>query len=212
MNRFLTIVRMSGKPVKPKLKLGGLVKMGTAANIKEHGGNVPAAAAPAADAARLEAAAPPKAAVAPKPPAASAAPKPPAAAPAPKPPAAAPAPKPPAAAPAPKPAAAAPAPKPAAAAPAASAAPPPPPQQKNLSKYDDQLQDYAIEILGEESNNPYKNKTERPIFPLQTRLGFQSQILKVYNSFAKIPDLAAPPDFDACKKLGAGAQQQVETY
>jgi hypothetical protein len=195
MNRFLTIVRMSGKPVKPKLKLGGgLVKMGTAANIKEHGGNVPSAAAPAADAARLEAAAPPKAAVAPKPPAASAAPKPPAAAPAPKPPAAAPAPK------------------PAAAAPAASAAPPPPPQQKNLSKYDDQLQDYAIEILGEESNNPYKNKTERPIFPLQTRLGFQTQILKVYNSFAKIPDLAAPPDFDACKKLGAGAQEQVETY
>ena len=92
MNRFLTIVRMSGKPVKPKLKLGGgLVKMGTAANIKEHGGNVPAAAAPAANAARLEAAAPPTAAVAPTPPAASAAPKPPAAAPAPKPAAAAPA-------------------------------------------------------------------------------------------------------------------------
>ena len=173
---------MLGKPqAKPKLKLGGLVKMGTAANIQEYGANV--APAPAAV----------------KPPAA-----------------AKPAPKPPAALP--KEAAKA-APKPAAAAaPSSLAAAAPPsslaaaPQQKNLSKYDEDLQDYAIEILGEESNNPYKDKSTRPIFPLQTRLGFQTQILKVYNSFAKIPDLAAPPDFDACKKLGAGAQEQVETY
>ena len=178
MNRFLTIVRMSGKP---KLKLGGgIVKIATAANIKEHGGNIPAAAPK------------PAAAAAPKP-AAAAAPKP--------------------AAAAPKPAAAAP--KPAAPAPsslAASSAAAPAPQEKNLSKYDEELQGHAIDILGEESNNPYKDKSIRPIFPLQTRLGFQTQILKVYNSFIKIPDLDAPPDFDACKKLGAGAQQQVETY
>lgn len=162
---------MSGKP---KLKLGGIVKMGTAANIQDYGANV----VPDPAAVKSPAAAKP----APKPPAAL-----------------------------PKEAAKA----AAAAAPsslAASAAPPPRPQQKNLSKYDEELQDYAIDILGEESNNPYKDKSARPIFPLQTRLGFQSQILKVYNSFAKIPDLAAPPDFDACKKLGAGAQQQVETY
>ena len=158
---------MLGKPqAKPKLKLGGLVKMGTAANIEEHGGNVPAAA--------------PKPAVAAAPKPAAAAPKPPAPA----------------------------APSSLAAAAALAAAP----QQKNLSKYDEELQGHAIDILGEESNNPYKDKSTRPIFPLQTRLGFQTQILKVYNSFAKIPDLAAPPDFDACKKLGAGAQQQVETY
>ena len=162
---------------KPKLKLGGIVKMATAANIEEHGGNIPAAALP-----KVAAAAPaPKAAAPPKKPAA----------------------------PAPKPAAAAP--KPAAAAPPPSSLAASAPQ-KNLSKYDEELQGHAIDILGEESNNPYKDKSTRPIFPLQTRLGFQTQILKVYNSFAKIPDLAAPPDFDACKKLGAGAQQQVETY
>lgn len=178
MNRFLTIVRMLGKP---KLKLGGIVKMATAANIEEHGGNVPAAAAPPV-------AAPPKKPAAPAPKAAAAPPKP-------------------AAVAAPKPAVAAPKPAGAAPKPPAAAAP-----QKNLSKYDEELQGHAIDILGEESNNPYKDKSTRPIFPLQTRLGFQTQILKVYNSFAKIPDLAAPPDFDACKKLGAGAQQQVETY
>lgn len=157
---------------KPKLKLGGIVKMATAANIEEHGGNVPAVAAPKPAVAAPKPSALPKAAAAP-----------------------------------PKKVAALP--KPA----APPAAPPPAPaQQKNLSKYDEELQGHAIDILGEESNNPYKDKSTRPIFPLQTRLGFQTQILKVYNSFAKIPDLAAPPDFDACKKLGAGAQQQVETY
>jgi|694.fasta_scaffold59956_2 hypothetical protein len=162
---------MSGKP---KLKLGGgIVKIATAANIKEHGGNIPAS---------------PGMPPAQKPAVAAAAPKP--------------------AAAAPKPAAAAPAPSSL----AASSAAAPAPQEKNLSKYDEELQGHAIDILGEESNNPYKDKSIRPIFPLQTRLGFQTQILKVYNSFIKIPDLAAPPDFDACKKLGAGAQQQVETY
>jgi hypothetical protein len=47
---------------------------------------------------------------------------------------------------------------------------------------------------------------------MQTRLGFQQQILEVYSSFMKIPEYGKAPDYDACKKLGAGAQQQLEMY
>uniref|UniRef100_A0A6C0KN46 Helicase ATP-binding domain-containing protein n=1 Tax=viral metagenome TaxID=1070528 RepID=A0A6C0KN46_9ZZZZ len=79
------------------------------------------------------------------------------------------------------------------------------------SKYgDESLQKIANEIREEDTENPYAQQTT--IYPLQSRLGFQKQILKVFSSFIKIPEFGKEPDFDACKKIGAGAQQQVEMY
>lgn len=82
----------------------------------------------------------------------------------------------------------------------------------DISKYDETLQDYAIDILGETSGNPYKDKRPRPVFPIQTRLGFQKQILKIFSSFVKVPEHDKAPDFDACAPLTSGQQQQVEIY
>lgn len=70
---------------------------------------------------------------------------------------------------------------------------------------------YAINIRAEEEKNPYKIP-EDTVFPLQTRLGFQTQILKVFSDFIKIPEFGKEPDFDACKKMGAAAGAQVEMY
>ena len=83
---------------------------------------------------------------------------------------------------------------------------------KDLAGYSEELQDLAIDILGEEGGNPYKDKSSRPIFPIQTRLGFQKQILKVYSSFIKIPELGKEPDFEACKKLGSTQALEVYEY
>ena len=82
----------------------------------------------------------------------------------------------------------------------------------DLTQYDEPLSSYAINILSEEVENPYKDKTDSPIFPIQSRLGFQKQIFRVFASFNKIPEFGKAPDFDACKKLTSGAQQQVEVY
>ena len=82
----------------------------------------------------------------------------------------------------------------------------------DLSRYEEPLSSYAIEILSEEVDNPYKDKSDAPIFPIQSRLGFQKQIFRVFSSFNKIPEFGKAPDFDACKKLSSGAQQQVEVY
>ena len=38
-------------------------------------------------------------------------------------------------------------------------------------------------------------------YPLRTRLGFQQQILKVYNNFLKLPEHAKETDNDPCKKM-----------
>jgi hypothetical protein len=81
----------------------------------------------------------------------------------------------------------------------------------NSERYDD-LSAFADSIKGEETKNPYKDQGESPIFPMQSRLGFQQQILEVYSSFMKIPEYGKAPDYDACKKLGAGAQQELEMY
>lgn len=70
---------------------------------------------------------------------------------------------------------------------------------------------YAIDIKGEEEKNPY-SIPEDTVFPLQTRLGFQTQILKVFSDFIKIPEFGKEPDFDTCKKMGAAAGAQVEMY
>jgi hypothetical protein len=67
----------------------------------------------------------------------------------------------------------------------------------DLTKYDEPLSSYAIDILSEEVENPYKDKTEAPVFPIQSRLGFQKQIFRVFSSFNKIPEFGKAPDFDA---------------
>jgi len=82
----------------------------------------------------------------------------------------------------------------------------------DLTQYEEPLSSYAINILSEEVENPYKDKSDSPIFPIQSRLGFQKQIFRVFASFNKIPEFGKAPDFDACKKLTSGAQQQVEVY
>jgi hypothetical protein len=108
----------------------------------------------------------------------------------------------------PKAAPKAPAPKEAPAAPASFAVPP----KVDLTQFEEPLTSYAIDILGQEAENPYKDKTEAPIFPIQSRLGFQKQIFRVFSSFNKIPEFGKAPDFDACKKLSGPQQQELEVY
>ena len=83
--------------------------------------------------------------------------------------------------------------------------------QEDLSKYNE-LEKFAQQIVKEETKNPYKNTDPSPTFPLKTRLGFQQGILEVYSSFMKIQEHGKEPDYDACKKLTSGQQQQVEMY
>ena len=84
---------------------------------------------------------------------------------------------------------------------------------KKLQKYDEELQEFGIEVLGSEYENPYGDKALAPVYPLQTRMGFQKQILKVFQRFMKpMEDIGKEPDFDACKKMSLTAQQQVEMY
>lgn len=82
----------------------------------------------------------------------------------------------------------------------------------DLTQYEEPLTSYAIDILGQEAENPYKDKTEAPVFPIQSRLGFQKQIFRVFSSFNKIPEFGKAPDFDACKKLSGPQQQELEVY
>ena len=84
-------------------------------------------------------------------------------------------------------------------------------QQQDLSKYNE-LEKFAQQIVKEETKNPYKNTDPSPSFPLKTRLGFQQGILEVYSSFMKIQEHGKEPDYDACKKLTSGQQQEVEMY
>lgn len=79
-------------------------------------------------------------------------------------------------------------------------------------KYGKALGAVALGILEEETENPYKDINEVPTFPLATRKGFQDQILKVYSSFAKVPEEGVAPEVDPCKKLTAAAGQQLEMY
>jgi hypothetical protein len=83
--------------------------------------------------------------------------------------------------------------------------------QQDLSKYNE-LEKFAQQIVKEETKNPYKNTDPSPSFPLKTRLGFQQGILEVYSSFMKIQEHGKEPDYDACKKLTSGQQQEVEMY
>jgi hypothetical protein len=81
---------------------------------------------------------------------------------------------------------------------------------KRETTFAEPLEIIAHQIESEDTKNPYAQ--ESTVYPLQTRLGFQKQILKVFSSFIKIPEFGKEPDYDACKKIGAGAQQQVEMY
>ena len=86
-------------------------------------------------------------------------------------------------------------------------------QIKKLGKYEEDLQKTGKEIIEAETENPYDDTNENPIYPIRTRMGFQKQILKVFHRFMKTgEDLMKEPDFDACKKMALGAQQQVEMY
>lgn len=83
--------------------------------------------------------------------------------------------------------------------------------QKDYSKYG-KMEKYAIQKDINESGNPYKDKNAH-IFPLQTRLSFQTKINEMYvnTDFMKKGE-EKQLDFDACKKIGAGDQAKVEMY
>lgn len=85
------------------------------------------------------------------------------------------------------------------------------PASQDFSKYGD-LAKAAASIHSTEFADPYTISADESIYPMQTRLGFQQQILKVYNNFIKIPEHGKEPDYDACKKMGAAGGTQVEMY
>ena len=85
------------------------------------------------------------------------------------------------------------------------------PKDIDFSRFAEDLLPSAIEIAGNEHATNYEDKSVSPLFPLQTRLGFQNQVMKTFSRFSKIPD-ETEPDYDACKKLGSGAQAKVEMY
>ena len=73
------------------------------------------------------------------------------------------------------------------------------------------LEKAKADILGIQSNNPYREK-DRVIFPLQSRLSFQDDIYETYSSFEakRIPESSI--DYNACDKIAAGLQTSVEMY
>lgn len=85
-------------------------------------------------------------------------------------------------------------------------------QKASLSKYDEDLQTYGMSILSEENENPYAIEGVRPVFPLQTRLGFQEHVLEVFDEFNKPPEFGQEPDFDACKKMSASQATKFEYH
>lgn len=99
---------------------------------------------------------------------------------------------------------------PAAKAPAAAQAqaPVPPAAQQDPAKFGE-FAKLAEGIQTASYSDPYSTGE---FYPLRTRLGFQQQILKVYNNFLKIPEHGKEPDYDACKKMGASGGTAVEMY
>ncbi len=81
-------------------------------------------------------------------------------------------------------------------------------EEPDISIYDLNLQPYARGILDVESNNPYK---PQDTFPVPTRRGFSEQIVQTYDSFIKFDD-GKPIDFEACRKMGAAGEQNVQMY
>jgi Helicase conserved C-terminal domain len=71
-----------------------------------------------------------------------------------------------------------------------------------------ELQPLGQEIAAVEHADPYK---PIPVFPVPTRRGFQQKILQNYESFIKFDD-GKPIDFEACRKMGAAGEQNVQMY
>ncbi len=86
------------------------------------------------------------------------------------------------------------------------------PKVLNPARYGPSLAPLAKEILEEQSENPYKDQTEAPVYPLASRRGFQKQILKLYSSFIKVPDKSKELDYDVCRKLSSKQSTEVEMY
>jgi len=109
---------------------------------------------------------------------------------------------------------AAPAPPAEAKAPAKAKAPAPTVQAEAPAQAETQVDDlvkYEAQIK-KEITNPYKNKSERIIFPLLTRFNFQQIINDTHRSFMKQADPTASFNADACKKLSTSDQTKVEIY
>ncbi len=79
-----------------------------------------------------------------------------------------------------------------------------------IASFPEDIRPLATAIYDSEHANKYTVQT--PVYPLQTRRGFNRQILKVFREFVQVPEYGKAPDFDACKRLGAGAQEQLEMY
>jgi hypothetical protein len=74
------------------------------------------------------------------------------------------------------------------------------------------LEKYAIQNDMNESKNPYKNPDEK-VFPLQTRLSFQTKINEMYvSSDFAVKGAVKTPDYDACKKQSVDNQSKIEMY
>jgi len=95
--------------------------------------------------------------------------------------------------------------------PVATAAPIPYKPTGDFSKYG-VLEKYAIQNDMNESKNPYKNPDEK-VFPLQTRLSFQTKINEMYvSSEFAVKGALKQIDFDACKKQSVDNQSKIEMY
>ena len=74
-----------------------------------------------------------------------------------------------------------------------------------------EFESLAEAIRDLETRSPYTTPLPEDGFIPQTRRGFTDFISQTYSSFKlKLPD--TKPDYDACKKLGAGGAQKAEIY
>ena len=74
-----------------------------------------------------------------------------------------------------------------------------------------EFESLAEAIRDLETRSPYTTPLPEDGFIPQTRRGFTDFISQTYSSFKlKLPDTR--PDYDACKKLGAGGAQKAEIY
>jgi len=83
-------------------------------------------------------------------------------------------------------------------------------KEKDFSKYD-ALEKYAQQNYESEHSNPYDKQDK--IFPIQTRLSFQTKINEMYvNPDFMRKGVTTELDYDACKKMSSGEQAKVEMY
>jgi len=83
-------------------------------------------------------------------------------------------------------------------------------EQKDFSKYDT-LEKYAQQNYESEHTDTYEK--DNKIFPIQTRISFQSKINEMYvNADFMKKGTVTELDYDACKKMSSGEQAKVEMY